>query len=231
MAQRLQLEKQLARPGKRRDQNQNSGQTRLALARKAETQAIALADDVAVLMQWLREDVLAVAGTDYGNRLELYEFICSQLQTRESLCPQRLGRLVHSLMEQQKDLFAFVEPLENDLQRLAQEWSVPLEQGRAILQLQSWSMHDPRRGPTEAQLRDRWGSRYRGLSQAVEAVRESVVRASSVVENLNSRLRNYFSLRRVVGIDYLGLLQFYLNHQRFPRSERAERVGKSPRSC
>ena len=57
---------------------------------------------------------------------------------------------------------------------------------------------------------------------------EHTVRASSVIENLNSRLRNYFFLRRHLGSDYLALLQFFLNHRRFLRSERAERVGKSP---
>ena len=55
-----------------------------------------------------------------------------------------------------------------------------------------------------------------------------VVRASSVVENLNSRLRTYFFLRRHLGADYLDLLRFYLNHRRFPRSEHPERVGRSP---
>ena len=61
------------------------------------------------------------------------------------------------------------------------------------------------------------------------------VRASSLVENLNSRLRNYyyyyyffFLLRRHLGPDYLALLQFFLNHRRFLRSERPERAGKSP---
>ena len=54
------------------------------------------------------------------------------------------------------------------------------------------------------------------------------VRASSVIENLNSRLRGYFFLRRHLGPDYLALLQFFLNHRRFLRSEHAERVGKSP---
>jgi hypothetical protein len=66
------------------------------------------------------------------------------------------------------------------------------------------------------------------LSQAVAAVAERIVRASSAVENLNSRLRTYFTLRREIGSDYLALLQFYLNHRRFPRSDRPERVGKSP---
>ena len=53
-------------------------------------------------------------------------------------------------------------------------------------------------------------------------------RSSSLVENLNSRLRNYFTLRRHLGSAYLDLLRFFLNHRRFMRSEHAERVGKSP---
>ena len=54
-------------------------------------------------------------------------------------------------------------------------------------------------------------------------------RSSSLVENLNSRLRNYFTLRRHLGTPYLDLLRFFLNHRRFVRSRRAERQGKSPR--
>jgi transposase InsO family protein len=77
-------------------------------------------------------------------------------------------------------------------------------------------------------LRRALGGRYHLVSAAVAAVAGSVVRASSTVENLNSRLRNYFFLRRQLGPEYLSLLQFFLNHRRFLRSEHAGRVGKSP---
>ncbi len=63
---------------------------------------------------------------------------------------------------------------------------------------------------------------------AVQHLADHTVRASSVIENLNSRLRNYFFLRRHLGRDYLALLQFFLNHRRFLRSEHAERVDQSP---
>ena len=36
------------------------------------------------------------------------------------------------------------------------------------------------------------------------------------------------SQRQLRHLDYLALLQFFLNHRRFLRSERPERVGKSP---
>ena len=54
-------------------------------------------------------------------------------------------------------------------------------------------------------------------------------RSSSLVENLNSRLRTHFTLRRHLGSSYLDLLRFFLNHRRFLRSRHAERQSKSPR--
>ena len=54
------------------------------------------------------------------------------------------------------------------------------------------------------------------------------MRASSLVENLNSRLRNHFTLRKQLGNDYLELLRFFLNHRRFNASEEERRKGKSP---
>ena len=50
----------------------------------------------------------------------------------------------------------------------------------------------------------------------------------SASRNVNSRLRNYFFLRRQLGNDYLTLLQFFLNHHRYLRSEDPSRVDKSP---
>jgi len=62
---------------------------------------------------------------------------------------------------------------------------------------------------------------------AVRQALQQTPRASSLVENLNSRLRNYF-LRRQLGSQYLDLLRFFLNHRTFMRSECPERVAKSP---
>src|SRR5207302_6948184 len=80
----------------------------------------------------------------------------------------------------------------------------------------------------EAALQQQLRGRFYEVSQAVAAVAWDTVRASSVVENVNSRLRNYFFLRRHLGADYLHLLQFFLNHRRFLRSDHAERVDHSP---
>ena len=78
-------------------------------------------------------------------------------------------------------------------------------------------------------LRAKMGHGFHALFDAVRQAMAQTPRSSSLVENLNSRLRNYFTLRRHLGGFVLGLLQFFLNHRRFMRSRRAERNGKSPR--
>ncbi len=70
--------------------------------------------------------------------------------------------------------------------------------------------------------------RFQRVDDAVKAAMKQTPRASSLVGNLNSRLRNYFFLRRQLGAPYLDLLRFFLNHRTFLRSRHPERVGKSP---
>ena len=55
----------------------------------------------------------------------------------------------------------------------------------------------------------------------------STERTSSMIENLNSRLRPFFFLRREICFDYLQLLRFYLNHTPLLRSEN-NRANKTP---
>src|SRR4029453_13578186 len=78
-------------------------------------------------------------------------------------------------------------------------------------------------------LRARRGGKFHALFDAVRRAMADTPRSSSLVENLNSRLRTYFTLRRHLGGSYLDLRRFFLNHRRFLRSRHAERQGKSPR--
>jgi hypothetical protein len=228
IATRSQLETQLARPGKRRDQQKRSWAAKLRNARRAEARAITLAEDVALLLCWLREDILAVAGPDHAGRRELYDFVLAELRARQASCPHRIQPVCTLLQNRRDDLLAFAAQLDTDLAALAQECEVPVALTREALQVQALSAYDVRRGPREAALQQALGGRYHLVREAVAELSGGVVRASSVVENLNSRLRNYFFLRRQVGPDALALLQFFLNHRRFLRSEHPSREGKSP---
>jgi len=201
----------------------------IAAASLEEAQAIALADDIALLARWLRFDLFAVSGLPYVDRLALYDFVVAELQTRIPLCPHRLDPLGTLLKNQRDNLLAFAQQLEIDLTDLAEQFHLSVDHLRAVLDLQALDPHRPQHWQRDAHLRRQLGdSRFRSVSQAVRDLAKKVVRASSVIENLNSRLRNYFFLRRHLDTNYLTLLQFFLNHRRFLRSEHPQRVDQSP---
>jgi hypothetical protein len=207
--------------------NQDLAQ-KLRSARQAEAKAIALAEDVALLARWMREDILSVAGPEYSLRCALYDFVVAELRVRESACSHRIKPVRQLLENQRAPLLAFAVELDRDLAALAQQWQIGSATAREVLEMQALPMSDRRRWRREAALRATLRGRYHGVSADVEELSARVVRASSLVENLNSRLRNDFFLRRSLGEDDLVLLQFFLNHRRYLRSEHAHRVGKSP---
>jgi hypothetical protein len=222
------LQRQQAQHERRQGRKAADVSAKLRQARPAEARAIALAEDVAVLVRWLREDILAVAGPDQATRGALYDWVVTELRLREAQGPHRI-QPVRTLLENQRDaLLAFAAALDQELAALAETFAVPVATVRSILQMQASPGVPAQRWQRQADLWRQLGARYRPLHEAVAAVASGVVRASSVIENLNSRLRTYFFLRRQLGPDYLVLLQFFLNHRRFLRSERPERVGKSP---
>ena len=78
-------------------------------------------------------------------------------------------------------------------------------------------------------LRAQIRGKFHPLFAAVSRAMADTPCSSALTENLNSRLRSYFTLRRHLGSPYLDQLRFFLNHRRFLRSRHAERRGKSPR--
>jgi hypothetical protein len=201
---------------------------RLGHARREEQKAVALADDLALLERWLRQDVLAVAGEDLAGRREEYDFIVEELRKREEQCEHRLKPLRRMLEGQREQLLAFVGVRDQEMGQIAEMASVPLHLVAEVCRLEGLdrqgSLYWQRRG----QLQRKLGESFHGVERAVREVLAEAPRASSVVENLNSRLRCYLFLRRQAGGDWLHLLRFFFNHRPYVRSRRAERAGRSP---
>jgi len=201
---------------------------RFAQAQWEEHKALTVAADVRVLTEWMEQDVLAVAGPPLVDREELYDFLITELGRYQDDCPHRIGPLVRMLRNQRTALLAFVEVLQENLSAVAQRFAVPVATVQALCEIEALDprsdLYWQRTARWQTLLKERWYP----IRQAVLEAMAQTPRASSLVENLNSRLRNYFFLRRQIGHGYLDLLRFFVNHRRFPRSDRPERVGKSP---
>jgi hypothetical protein len=136
-----------------------------------------------------------------------------------------------ALQNQRDDLLAFAGVLDEKLAAIAHVTGVPDHLVRATCLLH-------RKPETSGAFWQAWsrlhaclGRQFHDVYAAVSQAMQSTPRSSSLVENLNSRIRTCLTLRRHLDGSraWLGLLQFFFNHRRFGRSRCSERIGKSPR--
>jgi hypothetical protein len=203
--------------------------TELVLARQAETRARELARGIRTLIHWLRHDVLALAGPNLATRRELFDFVIDELERLEPEDARRIHPVRVALRNQRDDLLAFAGALDKKLTGIARALEISQSVVREACMLHRLPNTSTAYWEGWNRLRAKIGAKFRAVLKAVSRAMAQTPRSSSLVENLNSRLRNYFTLRRHLGSPYLDLLRFFLNHRRYMRSQLAERVGKSPR--
>jgi hypothetical protein len=203
--------------------------TRLQLTRQTKTAAYWLARDIRTLTQWLSHDVLALAGPALATRQVLFDFIVEELARREPEDARRIRPLRVALQNRRDDWLAFAGVLDGKLASIAKAHEIHRSVVREACVLQRLASTSSAFWQGWNRLRATTGCKFHAVFDAVSRAMAQTPRSSSLVENLNSRLRNYFTLRRHLGGSYLDLLRFFLNHRRFMRSRRAERNGRSPR--
>jgi hypothetical protein len=189
--------------------------------------ALTLASDVRILYRGLKNDILALVGPSYTVRLELLTFVIEELHTREGLHHKITP--IRTYLENHKDnLLEFMHIMEARFYAIAQTSEISLAYVLAVYELQGLPSSSQKRWQRQAELQRDLGAKFYLIESLVNEVLKNTRRANSLVENVNSRLRTYFTLRRELGNEYLHFLQFFLNHRRFMRSECEERIGKSP---
>jgi len=201
----------------------------LEFARQTEAQADCLARDIRLLTQWLSHDVLALAGPTLVIRQMLFDFVVTELQRREPEDARRIRPVRVALQNQRDDLLAFAGVLDEKLAAIAWVHAISALLVREACVLHRLSSTSTAYWQGWNRLRAKLGGKFHAVFDAVSRVMAETPRSSSLVENLNSRLRTYFTLRRHLGSSYLDLLRFFLNHRCFMRSRCAGRTGKSPR--
>ena len=141
--------------------------------------------------------------------MELINFIIEELELREDEAHKGIRKLRIALSNQKEDLLAFAQIIDQKLAAIAYKFQISLSQVRQVCLLMKESL-------STNVYWQRWNQLYKLLShkflpvkEAVASAMKSTPRASSLVENLNSRLRNYFFLRKHLNSDYLDLLRFF----------------------
>jgi hypothetical protein len=207
----------------------NKISAKLTRAIKNEQNLLKLANDIKILLYWLRTDILSLVGPEWAERLELMNFIIDELKIRETKDIKAIKSLRIALSNQKEDLLAFAQVLDEKLSKIAQKFQIPHSWVREVCLLMKKPMATNIYWQKWNQLYKQLSDKFLRVKEAVEEAMNSTPRASSLVENLNSRLRNYFFLRKHLSSNYLELLRFFLNHRTFMVSRKPERKGKSPK--
>ena len=132
MSTREKLEKKMAAAKKKGKGNRLS--RKLSSARRSEAAAVVLTDDVKVLVQWMREDVLAVVGPDFETRAKLYDYIVEELTRRQSQASHRIGPVARTLENGRDDLLAFAARIDEHLDLMAEHFQVPPSSVRKLFE-------------------------------------------------------------------------------------------------
>lgn len=201
----------------------------LFFARTAEKNIIRLVDIIEIIKSWLQHDILAVAGPNYAARCELFDFVVQELLKAEKECPSKhVRKIIYKLKKQRDDLLRFALRIDSEIALIAKNLNIEESLIRELFELQGIPYENNHHWVQKQKLREKIGQHFHLAIPQVNRIMEETVRASSIVENVNSRLRTYFFLRKSFGQESLDLLQLYLNHKTFLRSEHPERIDKSP---
>jgi hypothetical protein len=125
-------------------------------------------------------------------------------------------------------LLSYISRLEKAFEICAESHGIPIEALRSMYRQLKYSEKSEEYYRIEYALWDMLKKDYSNARALFWQQLKTVKKASSLVENLNGRIRKYMDVKRVVPTDFFVLMKVYFNTKRYRRSRCPERVGKSP---
>ncbi len=201
---------------------------KLGKARTYEAKFRLISQTIDTLVSWMEHDVLNKAGTTPSVRKELYDFIVDEFEKLTKIHPHRLKALCVTLKEKRDLALAFCEVLDNKFELISQDHGCCLKTIWDMCELLRCDLRGDTYAIRSIPLQDLLGDKFDDVEDAVILALASTERTSSMIENLNGRLRTYFCSRQNIGHGYLDLLRFFLNHKPFDKRNHPSRQGRSP---
>lgn len=163
----------------------------------------------------------------YEDKSNLIDFILDELNHME-IKSNYLDEAIKTLTSNKEALLAFTKKAEKLFLELSKEENVKLDTLNLFGQQRGLSYNTNKYWILDSKLKSRLDNSYIKIKTKVTEILNSIVRCSSIVENINSQIRPYLFLKRVFKCKFLYLLQFYLNTRKYLNSRVKERKGKSP---
>ena len=187
---------------------------------------IKLYDTIYILYIWLKE-LLSFSGYSMEDTIQLAEWILQEMDALAVDNP-RIRVEVGKVRKMLPSLLSFIGRLEQGMEMVAQETGIPIEAFRLMYCQMSYKSGSLPDIEIQCKLALMLKERYIEATDAFEKLLNRTKKASSLVENLNGRIRVFVEVKRVIPTRFFILLKVYFNTRRYKRSRCKERIGKSP---
>ncbi len=183
-------------------------------------------DLLKILFCWLVE-LAGFSGHSFRDTCQLAEWVLTEMEVSFPGRPKLLGQ-TRKLREKLPQILSFLGRLDEGFATAALEKGIPPEAFRMMYRQKAFHTSSREYISMEYGLGELLGKDYIMAREEFTHILNSTKRASSLVENLNSRIRVYMNLKRMVPERFFTLLKVYFNTRKYHRSRIPERVGKSP---
>lgn len=183
-------------------------------------------DLLRILFCWLVE-LTGFSGYAFQDACGLAEWVLSEMEVSFPGRTKLLGQ-TGKIREKLPQTLSFLQRMEEGFAAASRKRGVPPEAFHIMYRQKAFHTSSWECSQMEYRLGELLGDNYESARQEFRRILDHTKRASSLVENLNSRIRVYMNLKRMAPEKYFILLKVYFNTRKYHRSRIAERVGKSP---
>jgi hypothetical protein len=186
--------------------------------------AINIYDTVFILHVWLKE-LLSFSGYSKAEALVLAEWILGEM----ALIPiPSLQKEVAKVLKMLPSLLSFIGRLERGMEAIARKTDIPIEGLKLMYKQRAYRPESMESSEIYCNQIQILGERYCEAKSEFEQLLNKTKKASSLVENLNGRIRVFIEVKRIIPANFFALLKVYFNTRKYKRSRCKERIGKSP---
>jgi hypothetical protein len=190
------------------------------------TSAIECYDLIFILFTWFKE-LLGFSGYNMAEARSLAQWVLLEMDALALDIPN-LRKEITKARRALPSLLSFIDRLERGMEVTAKETGLPVEGFQLMYRQMSCHPGSLENNDLLYKQVMLLGNRYDDARDQFERLLSSIKKASSLVENLNGRIRVFIEVKRIIPTTFFVLLKVYFNTRRFKRSRCKERIGKSP---
>ena len=183
-------------------------------------------DLISILFEWLKQ-LLNFSGYSLIETHVLVEWVLDELEIL-AVGNAGLTKEVVKVRKLLPSLLSFIGRLERGMERIACKTDVPVDVYKLMYRQMSYSPGSVQSSEIHCSLVKLLTGKYLDARDEFRRLSDTTKKASSLVENLNGRIRVFIEVKRVIPTRFFILLKVFYNTRRYKRSRYLDRKGKSP---